>query len=438
MIVHGIDGRTIDALVAQSLDLLRRTYRSGEGDGGGWYHRLDAPTPGPSATAAGLSSFLIHGRSFEHEQECLRFLRSRQVQSEDPLLDGGWAVNTSAGQPVTEATALVARLLACCGTLLSAAGPDARRAMTWLTNNQNDDGGWGAFRGQESRVWVTAMAVRALSELDQRAPAIAGGVRWLVGARDPSSHAWGERPRHPATVTHTSYVLAALIDAGPASADRVSSDVITEGFVWLTSHLDPARVHDDHARLESYNVTRVSAGGSVVMWENTIWHHGLPFALSALVRQPGTVRFDLIAASVHTLGESQLEDGRWPGVDSSATFSVWTIWPFLEALADVKARLPLRSGQVLTPLSPQAAVVQGGRDLEIAPQRLLSVVRWRARRTWATRHWAMMAIGLLLACGTALVATGVFKAEEVGFGLVVPIILLGIQVAVTGRESVKQ
>ncbi|WP_433378490.1 prenyltransferase/squalene oxidase repeat-containing protein [Actinoplanes sp. CA-142083] len=385
-----------------------------------------------------MSSFLVHSRPFEYEQQCLRFLQRRQIRSDDPLLDGGWAVNTSAGQPVTEATALVAPLLVRTGTLLMAASPDARRATTWLINNQNSDGGWGSFQGQESRVWLTAMAVRALGELDSRSPAIAEGAKWLVGARDPASHAWGELPRHAATVTHTSYVLTALVDSGLTASDRAASDAVTDGFDWLASHLNPERVHDDHARLEIYNVTRVDANGSTVMWENTIWHHGLPYALSALVRQAGAVRFDLIATAVRTLATTQMDDGRWPSVDSSAAFSVWTVWPFLEALADVKARLPLRSGQVLTPLSAQAAIVQGGTDLDVAPQRLLGVVRWRTRKEWVRRNWATTAIGLLLAGGTALVATGVFEAQEVGFGLVVPIILLGIQVAMTSRKSIKQ
>jgi len=385
-----------------------------------------------------MSSFLIHNRPFEHEQQCLRFLQKRQIRSDDPLLDGGWAVNTSAGQPVTEATALVARLLVCTGTVFMTDSPDARRARAWLVNNQNSDGGWGSFRGQESRVWLTAMAVRALGELDRRSPAIAEGAKWLVTARDPASHAWGERPRHAATVTHTSYVLTALVDSGLTATDRAVADALTDGFAWLASHLNPARVHDDHARLESYNVTRMDANGAVIMWENTIWHHGLPFAVSALVRQAGSVQFDLVVTSLRTLITTQMDDGRWPSVDSSAAFSVWTVWPFLDALADVKAYLALHSGQILTPLSAQAAIIQGGLDLNVAPQRLLSVVRWRTRKQWLRRHWATVTIGLLLAGGAVLVATGLFEAQEVGFGLVVPIILLGIQVAMTGRNSAKQ
>ncbi|GIF01640.1 prenyltransferase/squalene oxidase repeat-containing protein [Paractinoplanes rishiriensis] len=435
--VTGVDGRSIDALVERSLDLLRRTYRPGTADDGGWYHRLDAPMPGPSATVTGMSSFLLHRRPFEHEQQCLRFLEKRQIRSDDPLLDGGWAVNTSAGQPVTEATALVARLLVRTGTALTAAAPDARRATSWLVNNQNDDGGWGSFHGQESRVWLTAMAVRALGELDRRSPAIGAGAKWLIAARDPASHGWGERPRHAATVTHTSYVLTALADSGLPATDHAVADAVDEGYAWLASHLNPATVHDDHARLETYAVTRAGADGSIVMWENAIWHHGLPFALSALVRQPGTVRFDLVVNSVRTLITTQLEDGRWPSVDSSAAFSVWTVGPFLEALADVRAFLPLHSGQVLTPLSAQAAIIQGGADLDVPPQRLLTAVRWRLRKQWLRRNWAAATIGLLLAGGAVLVATGLFEAREVGFGLVVPIILLAVQVAMTGSRSGK-
>jgi hypothetical protein len=385
-----------------------------------------------------MSSFLVHNRPFEHEQQCLRFLQKRQIHSADPLLDGGWAVNTSAGQPVTEATALVAHVLVRTGTAVVTGSPDARRSRAWLINNQNDDGGWGSFRGQESRVWLTAMAVRALGKLDRRSPALVKGATWLVTARDPASHGWGERPRHAATVTHTSYVLTALVDSGLTTTNRAVADALPDGFGWLASHLNPTRVHDDHARLESYNVSRVDADGSIVMWQNTIWHHGLPFAVSALVRQPGTVRFDLIVTSVRTLITTQMDDGRWPSVDSSAAFSVWTVWPFLEALADVKACLPLRSGQVLTPLSTQAAIIQGGSDLDVAPQRLLGTVRWRARKQWLRRHWAAVAIGLLLAGGVAVVATGLFEAQEVGFGLVVPVVLLVIQVAMTGTKSAKQ
>jgi hypothetical protein len=174
------------------------------------------------------------------------------------------------------------------------------------------------------------------------------------------------------------------------------------------------------------------------MWENAIWHHGLPFAISALVRQTGAVRFDLIAFSVRTLIATQLDDGRWPSADGSAAFSVWAVWPFLEALADTRTHLALHSGQVLTPLSAHTAMIQDGPDREVTPQRLLSISRWRSRRRWLRRNWATATIGLLLAAGAALVVTGLFDAQEVGFGLVVPVILLAIQVAMTSNRSAEQ
>ena len=109
--VDRIDGNAIETMVDRSLSLLTRTYHASTDLRGGWYHRLDSPNPGPSATASGMANFRLHGRVFEHEAECLRFLHHRQVVSSDYRLDGGWAVNTSFGQPVTEATGLVTRLL---------------------------------------------------------------------------------------------------------------------------------------------------------------------------------------------------------------------------------------------------------------------------------------------------------------------------------------
>lgn len=133
-----IDLANLENCVDRSLDLLRRTYISTRGQGG-WYHSLESERPGPSATGVGLSSFMIHRRPFEHRDECLGFLRERQITSADPLVDGGWAVNTSFGQPVTEVTALISRLLAVTRMTLVPRAPSAKRALDWLLRNQNPD-----------------------------------------------------------------------------------------------------------------------------------------------------------------------------------------------------------------------------------------------------------------------------------------------------------
>jgi hypothetical protein len=346
-------------------------------------------------------------------------------------------VNTSAGQPVTEATALVARLLARSRTAFAAEAPDVRRAIGWLVHNQNEDGGWGSFSGQASRVWLTTMAVHALGELGSGTEALRRGVTWLIRARDPQTHGWGERPGTPATVTHTAYALIALTESGAAKTEDAVAQAVSAGYQWFLATVDTTSIHDDHARMESYNVTRSSPDGSPVTWQSTIWHHGLPFAIGALVRQPGSIRFDLILDAVATLRQTQLPDGRWPGADSSTAASVWTVWPFLEALADVAARIPLRAQGALTALAPGAALLQNGAELDTPPRRLIASARIGAVRGWLRRRWAPLTLATIVTAGGTLVVADVFSAQEVLLGVGVPVLLLVIQQATARTRSAR-
>jgi len=66
----------------------------------------------------------------------------------------------------------------------------ARRAVAWLCQAQNADGGWGGD-GQRSSVEETAVAVEALAgvqQIGQRGAAVERGVRWLVEAVEADRH----------------------------------------------------------------------------------------------------------------------------------------------------------------------------------------------------------------------------------------------------------
>ncbi len=72
-----------------------------------------------------------------------------------------------------------------------------KKAKDWLLENQNDDGGWGIWKYEDSLVSVTCYAVLALKELAATYPdeniniAIQGGVTWLKMLQDPNTHLWG-------------------------------------------------------------------------------------------------------------------------------------------------------------------------------------------------------------------------------------------------------
>jgi squalene-hopene/tetraprenyl-beta-curcumene cyclase len=68
-----------------------------------------------------------------------------------------------------------------------------RRAVRWLERHQNEDGGWGEDpRSYDDPAWIgrgpstasqTAWALIALHAAGERSPALARGVRWLVGTQ---------------------------------------------------------------------------------------------------------------------------------------------------------------------------------------------------------------------------------------------------------------
>jgi hypothetical protein len=357
--MHSVDLQSVQACINRALDLFRQTFTT-ESTGGGWYHQLATGAPGPSATAVGLSSFFLCGNPYEYFQAGLEFLSARQVRSDNPRQDGGWAVNTSLGHPVTEATGLAARLLGIARAgLINGGGPDARAACTWLVNNQNDDGGWGSYRGQKSRVWLTCMALRAIACLDSFNPAIRRGIDWLARDALSSPVAWGATPGASPTVPNTALVLITLADTNARILSPHTAELSEQAYEWLEANVrtDSDSISDDPARVEVFTVTRATNQHQIEVWTSTIWHHSLPLALSALVRHPTVPKPDLISAAVTTIINGQVPDGYWPG-DESGGVSVWSVWPFLEALSDIERYCVTRPGDMIGWISPDVVVVR--------------------------------------------------------------------------------
>ena len=56
----------------------------------------------------------------------------------------------------------------------------ATKAISWLLQNQNDDGGWSGRKGLESSVEETGLAVEALAGLPEARSAVISGANWLA------------------------------------------------------------------------------------------------------------------------------------------------------------------------------------------------------------------------------------------------------------------
>lgn len=408
--------RRVDDALHRCQLVLDKHYHGNE-HGNGWYHRLSSDRPGPTATALGLHFLQLRGVRFRHRDAALAFLARRQVAS------GGWAINTSVGLPVVEATAWVTRFLGATGAATirgAAAVPDVGAACAWLRDNQNDDGGWGSFRGEPSRVYLTALALRALLSVQPDGGASAErGAEWLLAAR-ASEGAWGVTVSASPTLIHTAMAVLAL-----AQGTQRRHDDLVGGYAWLRAAYDPDRLVDERSRVESYNATATVAGEPVT-WHNSLPHYSAPFVLQALLTDADRRVDETVLRGMNTLLATQNESGHWPNIDGGTEPSMWCLFPFGEALHAFRAN-PLLAGPGTVRAAGSVVLVSDADTPAKDLARVLGPSRWQRLRRVARRQWATATVAVFLVVGGALAALHVIAVRDFLLSLVFPVVLLFAQ-----------
>jgi squalene-hopene/tetraprenyl-beta-curcumene cyclase len=137
--------------------------------------------PSADVTAHAVEMLAALGEACDPETvEAVRWLIERQEPGGSWW--GRWGVNHLYG------TGAVMPALIAAGVAPSE--PCVRRAVSWLAEHQNSDGGWGEDpRSYDSPEWVgrgestasqTAWALLALHAAGERSDAVSRGVQWLV------------------------------------------------------------------------------------------------------------------------------------------------------------------------------------------------------------------------------------------------------------------
>ena len=162
--------------------------------------------PSADVTAHALEMLALVGRGdSDAARGGLRWLCA--AQEDDGSWFGRWGVNYVYG------TGAVVPALVAAG--LSPSHPAIRRAVRWLEEHQNPDGGWGedprsydypewAGRG-ESTASQTAWALLALHAADEHSPAMERGVAWLVHTQRADG-TWDE-PQYTGTGFPSDYYI---------------------------------------------------------------------------------------------------------------------------------------------------------------------------------------------------------------------------------------
>ena len=424
-----IDLVKVNAAIDGSLELLKAHFHRDPKGGGGWYHQLEIPRPGPTATALAMDAYRSCGRRPEHLDECLEFLRHRQISSPDPLTNGGWTNNTSLGHPVVEATGWVTWSLARSRWSYTDKGPDVDAGRHWLAANQNPEGGWGSFQGAPSRVWLTCLAVLGINATCPSDPVLDSAIDWLMTQRNTESGGWGQMLGAPSTTTHTALTLFTIGSARPHWRD----DRILHAYEWMSAHLDRANIDDQHARVESYNVHSQGPNGQEV-WAMNLLHYGLPWAVSSFLKHPARPPATDIAAGVETILRSRLPVGTWPNIQGGGGHSIWALWPFVEALSSFRNSLQLiPDGNAYL---SDGIVILHGKDKN--RQDVLGLLRTSRRVSlmrFFARFWPTLLVMASVLLGVIFVWLKQIEIKDYLLGLIVPLGIYAIQEARHRTES---
>ena len=299
-----LDGASLQAAIDKALGGLRSNYRTPEGKAG-WYHYLDDPNPGVTASAVGLFVFSTAGQRFESADKVVDFLQKKQIISDDGLC-GGWAVRTAEDVPIIEATAWVVRSLSLPGLRLAAVGDTLRRGAEWIKRNQNPDFGWGSYREQPSRVFTSALAMLALQECGDE-QVLANAQKWLLDSQHPSAPAWGPLRGAEPTLLHTSFALMALYKQ-PGALSSKNAKATCE---WIYSKLTVDEHTERETTVEEYTIPYLDRNGKLQEFQNSLPHFAGPVALTALLRAGADPYRKKVFESLHHIVATQGKSGAW-------------------------------------------------------------------------------------------------------------------------------
>jgi hypothetical protein len=421
-----LTNKLIDSAVQRSLSCLRSNFRTTENGQAGWYHYLDDPKPGVTASAVGLYCFWLADASFERTDQVVKYLLSQGVKA-----DAGtaWGVRTTSGVPIVEATAWVLRAL----SVPQARSPETSAAVNggiaWLEGNQNTDLGWGSYKGEPSRVFHTALSILALLDAGGSPKVISNGIKWLIEAQSPQQPAWGPLPSVDPTMFHTSVALMALTKV----AGSLPGAAVNQTEEWLFERLTPGEHVEEATSVEEYNVPYVHNEASYT-FQNSLPHFAGPVALTALLDagvDPLQAKiFQVVGSIINSQDTSEsLLAGTWRLPRSPTRPSIWAVWPFVAALTTARRRVVPCSGSTATLLFTGCAIVQSEGSARHLTRRLLirnAALDWLRERKIAVGLWTIalvFAIVLVVLWATSALTLDLFLPS-----LFLPVLILAFQI----------
>jgi hypothetical protein len=413
----------------KTVKLFKSTYRSNPSKNEfGWYHYMDDPSPGITASAVVLYCFEISGEPFERTDQVLLYLKSKQLSSTDPRINGGWPIRTTLGFPVVESTSWVIRTIVQARCFFNPNSPDINAAYQWLLNNQNMDYGWGSYYGQPSRTFHSSLALLALTAVDKFSREVSLGADWFLRYQKNDVPAWGATPESPPTILHTCWALLALSQV----PGKINRNALNRSLEWIEANLNPKHLTETLSQAEDYDIPFLEDGKPMI-YQCSLPHFALPIAVYTILKLSNRKLSEKLREAIQTIIEVQNENGHWQLPRSPIRPSIWAIWPFWAALVQFLHTSIMAEGTVLVLIGKNISVVhpEGAKAIlrKIFTGLFLSSVL-----KFVKTYYAWLVLGVFIIIGVEMLYAGIIKFSEFLFSLIFPITLLIIQLLLEKRR----
>ncbi|WP_282087160.1 prenyltransferase/squalene oxidase repeat-containing protein [Aquimarina algiphila] len=321
----------IDELVDRSIRHLMEEYRE-ISDSYGWHQYLGSEKIGNIANAQALLIFRYFDRQFDNKVKVLETLRNNQLKDKNDIkIDGGWTYRTNyTSAPTTECT---------CWTLsaltreLDSNDEVINKGINWLLNNHpnsDKDLGWGSVKEDIPRTYATCLALRILKRYGrQNTEEFKRALSWLKNAKNKDG-GWGDNEKNESTITHTAHSVITLISCGY----KKDSSIVDDACSWLLAQ------YEDHE-----NWIDIQNGGLLELLDFegkriSYYHYSVPWVLVALLKcdRLNTSQF---FTSFKELIDSE-DGGNWihPFLMNQKYHTIWSKHDCLLAIYNLKKGCP--------------------------------------------------------------------------------------------------
>lgn len=319
----------IDSIIRKSIATMSESIRTVD-DNTGWHQHLGSNKIGIVATSIAIKFYkeLVH-IACPNEIAVKRFLSNKQNE------DGGWPyISNTNGESNIEATCWALQALSLYDNEYE---ERIEKGILWLIKKKTKkeiDSGWGFIDDSLSRTYNTCFVLRTLKSINCNRincqEAMDSALKWLCDTQD-NNGAWGEMQGGRSSVFFTAYAVLTLIEY-----DReIDKPRIKKALDWLESRINAIGLFDNS--LECYlELMEGNINNSLV--RIPFFHYVLPYIICAFIK--GGRYNNSIVFNGMILLKDRFIDGYWnhPFVENSNLKPIWALYDSIQAFCMLKRK----------------------------------------------------------------------------------------------------